>query len=79
MVLTPDVQIKAQKEVDAVTGGERLPNFDDWKSLPIVERIVYETLRWVIIAITSWKILKLSRFHPAVTLGNPSHNRFQNP
>jgi hypothetical protein len=55
MVLTPDVQIRAQKEIDAVTRGIRLPTFSDWKTLPIVERIVYETLRWVKIEIISWK------------------------
>ncbi|TAQ90784.1 hypothetical protein B7494_g893 [Chlorociboria aeruginascens] len=54
-VLFPDVQIRAQKEIDAVTGGMRLPTFDDWKALPIVERIVYETLR----------------FHPPVPNGVP--------
>jgi len=47
MVLTPQVKIQAQKEIDAVTGGKRLPTFDDWKALPIVERLVYETLRLV--------------------------------
>jgi len=55
MVLTPKVQARAQEEIDAVTGGTRLPTFDDWKTLPIVERIVYETLRLVRIAIISWK------------------------
>ena len=47
MILTPKVQSQAQKEIDAVTGGARLPTFDDWKALPIVERLVYETLRLV--------------------------------
>jgi cytochrome P450 len=47
MLLYPDVQIQAQKEIDAVTGRKRLPNFDDWKALPIIERMVYETLRYV--------------------------------
>jgi cytochrome P450 len=55
MVLTPKVQTWAQKEIDAVTGGTRLLTFDDWKALPIVERIVYETLRLVRIAIISRK------------------------
>lgn len=45
MILNPGVQIQAQKEVDAVIGRTRLPTFDDYKALPIVERIVYETLR----------------------------------
>jgi hypothetical protein len=45
MVLNPQVQVQAQKDIDAVTGGTRLPTFEDWKALPIVERLVYETLR----------------------------------
>jgi cytochrome P450 len=53
MVLTPKVQNQAQNEIDAVTGGTRLPTFDDWKALPIVERIVYETLRLVRIGVIS--------------------------
>ncbi|KAH8749038.1 cytochrome P450 [Hyaloscypha finlandica] len=57
MVLTTDVQIRAQKEIDAVTRGIRLPTFSDWETLPIVERIVYETLRW--------------RFHPPIPNGVP--------
>ena len=39
MVLTPDVQIRAQKEIDAVTRGIRLPTFSDWKTLPIVDSV----------------------------------------
>lgn len=45
MLLAPHVQTKAQQEVDAVTGGTRMPTFDDMKSLPIVERIVHEIFR----------------------------------
>jgi hypothetical protein len=54
MVLNPEVQSRAQKEVDAATGRARLPTFDDWTKVPIVERIIYETLRLVRIAIASW-------------------------
>ncbi len=45
MMLASEVQTQAQNEIDAVTGGIRLPTFEDWKSLPIVDRIVYEALR----------------------------------
>lgn len=45
MVLNPKLQVQAQRDIDTVTGGTRLPTFDDWKALPIVERMVYETLR----------------------------------
>ncbi len=67
----PMVQTQAQKEINAVTGGKRLPNFDDWKALPIVERIVYETLRLVRISIISWKRAdRLADFTPLSRIVN---------
>jgi len=42
----PEVVVKAQKEIDAVVGHERLPNFDDRASLPYIESIMSECLRW---------------------------------
>ena len=46
MVLNPDVQSRAQAEVDSVVGKDRLPEFDDLPSLPYVEAIIMELLRW---------------------------------
>lgn len=46
MVNNPEVQAKARKELDAVVGPDRLPTFDDRDSLPYVNAIVKETLRW---------------------------------
>ncbi|KAI0076591.1 cytochrome P450 [Panus rudis PR-1116 ss-1] len=46
MVLYPEVQRKAQKELDFVLGTEILPQFHDRTSLPYIEAIVNETLRW---------------------------------
>lgn len=46
MVLYPDVQRKAQAEIDAVIGNDRLPNFEDMDSLPYVTAIAKESLRW---------------------------------
>ncbi|KAJ7439074.1 cytochrome P450 [Mycena galericulata] len=46
MILHPEYQEKAQKEIDAVIGTQRLPDFGDRESLPMVESIVQETLRW---------------------------------
>ncbi|KAH7925827.1 cytochrome P450 [Leucogyrophana mollusca] len=46
MVLYPDVQARAQASIDAVVGTERLPDFDDRSSLPYIDAIVRETLRW---------------------------------
>ena len=42
----PDVQRKAQAEIDAVVGQDRLPNFSDQAKLPYVNAIIKETLRW---------------------------------
>jgi len=46
MLLYPDIARKGQEEIDAVVGSERLPDFSDRESLPFVESIVQETLRW---------------------------------
>ncbi|KAK7458734.1 hypothetical protein VKT23_009734 [Stygiomarasmius scandens] len=46
MVLYPDVQDKAQEELDRVIGRARLPSFSDMKHLPYIRAIVKEILRW---------------------------------
>lgn len=55
MVLFPEFQGKAQKEIDSVIGTGRLPDFSDRGSLPYVDCIIEETKRW----------------HSAVPLGIP--------
>ena len=37
---------KAQKQLDEVLGGERLPEQSDMDQLPYISAIVKETLRW---------------------------------
>ena len=46
MTLYPDVQAKAQEEVDRVTGSNRLPTFADREDMPYVNALVKEILRW---------------------------------
>jgi hypothetical protein len=46
MAMYPEVQKKAQKELDAVVGCERLPDFSDRNALPYINAVVKETLRW---------------------------------
>ncbi|KAJ8584349.1 cytochrome P450 [Rhizopogon salebrosus TDB-379] len=46
MVLHPDVQAKAQADIDRVVGQDRLPDFDDRPALPYLDAILRETLRW---------------------------------
>ncbi|KAI9057429.1 CyP450 monooxygenase [Trametes sanguinea] len=55
MTIYPDVQRKAQAELDAVVGLNRLPTFEDRDSLPYVNALVKECFRW----------------HVVVTLGIP--------
>ncbi|KAG1784812.1 cytochrome P450 [Suillus plorans] len=46
MVSHPNVQKRAQAEIDSVVGRNRLPAFEDRASLPYVESVLRETLRW---------------------------------
>jgi cytochrome P450 len=46
VLLHPEIQTRAQKEIDAVTGGVRLPTFEDRPELPFVDAICKEVLRW---------------------------------
>ena len=46
MALYPDVQKKAQAEIDAVVGPNRLPDFHDRPSLPYINAVVKESSRW---------------------------------
>ena len=50
MTLFPDVQKKAQAEIDAVVGNDRLPSFSDRTQLPYIEALVMEVLRWHVVA-----------------------------
>ncbi|PIL29425.1 cytochrome P450 [Ganoderma sinense ZZ0214-1] len=55
MTLYPEAQSKAQEELDAVVGTERLPEFSDRPTLPYLSALVKELLRW----------------HPVAPLGLP--------
>ena len=46
MALYPEVQKKAQAEIDSVVGQNRLPDFHDRPSLPYINAIVKESSRW---------------------------------
>jgi cytochrome P450 len=46
MSLYPGVQAQAQAEMDQVIGQGRLPSWDDHDSLPYLEALVKEVLRW---------------------------------
>lgn len=46
MTLFPGVQLKAQEEIDRVVGAGRLPSIEDRDSLPYINAVVKESLRW---------------------------------
>jgi cytochrome P450 len=46
MAVHPDIQQKAQSEIDTVIGIHRLPEFEDRPSLPFVEALYREIMRW---------------------------------
>ncbi|KAJ6559091.1 cytochrome P450, partial [Mycena vulgaris] len=46
MAVHPEVQKKAQNEIDSVIGTNRLPEFEDRPSLPYVEALYREVMRW---------------------------------
>ncbi|KAL8952254.1 MAG: hypothetical protein Q9222_001818 [Ikaeria aurantiellina] len=45
-LIFPEVVQKAQEEINRVVGTDRLPTFEDQKSLPYVDGIVKESWRW---------------------------------
>ena len=52
MMCFPEVQKKAQAELDSVIGSSRLPEFADRDSLPYVNALVKELMRWHVVAPT---------------------------
>jgi Cytochrome P450 len=46
MTLFPDAQLKAQDEINRVVGNDRLPDLADRDSLPYVNALFNEVLRW---------------------------------
>ncbi|KIM67833.1 hypothetical protein SCLCIDRAFT_1189995 [Scleroderma citrinum Foug A] len=52
MTLFPEAQKKAQAEIDAIIGSDRLPTFADRDSLLYVEALAKEVFRWNVVAPT---------------------------
>ena len=49
MVKYPEVQAKAQRELDTVLGPNHLPSFADREDLPYLSALVKECLRWEVL------------------------------
>ncbi|KIK74882.1 hypothetical protein PAXRUDRAFT_835861 [Paxillus rubicundulus Ve08.2h10] len=61
MMHHPEVQVRAQVEIDRVIGTQRLPDFEDRPAMPYVDALVRETLRC----------------HPALPIGDSDSLTFQ--
>lgn len=46
LVINPNVQRKAQAEIDSVVGEDRTPTWDDYEKLPYTAAMVKESHRW---------------------------------
>jgi hypothetical protein len=66
MVLNPEVQERAQAEIDSVIGTVRLPAFEDRPSLPYIEAVLRETLRWHPAVPLSDFVFSLCPFFPLI-------------
>ena len=47
MALFPEVQARAQAELDRVVGPDRLPEFEDLEQLPYSHALAMEVARWM--------------------------------
>ena len=73
MLHAPEVQERAQQELDGVTGGHRLPEFTDRTSLPYIDAIVKEVLRWQ--SVVPLGLPHVARVDDASPLHHPSSLR----
>jgi cytochrome P450 len=46
MMIYPEVQARAQAELDSIVGSDRLPTLDDRARLPYTVALMKEVLRW---------------------------------
>ena len=87
MALYPEVQKKAQAEIDAVIGPNRLPDFEDHPSLPYINAVVKEAIRWhsvtpfgeVFFIITVYIILTRSEAVPHMSTNDDEYDGYYIP
>jgi cytochrome P450 len=63
MAIYPEVQKKAQAEIDTVVGPNRLPDFGDRHSLPYINAIMKELMRWYLVLPLGGSILLSCYYH----------------
>ncbi|KAF5366421.1 hypothetical protein D9758_009789 [Tetrapyrgos nigripes] len=67
MCMHPEIQKRAQEEIDGVVGHDRLPTFEDRIHLPYVEAICKETMRYHAV-VPNGKMISPSLENPALNL-----------
>lgn len=66
--LYPNVQKKAQAEIDALCGTERSPIWTDFKQLPYINSIIKEGMRWRPVAVTALPHRVREGQHPSILI-----------
>ena len=87
MMLYPDVQKKAQDEINYVVGSDRLPVIMDRERLPYVNAIIKELLRWstpvpfgeIYYSVECWPLAYLLQGLPHVASTDDTYNGYHIP
>lgn len=79
LIMHPEVQRKAQMEIDTVIGTERLPNAGDIERLPYLQAMLKENARWHTVAPLCRQSAPFSRRRPAKLLlySSPACHRWR--
>lgn len=75
MVLYPDIQEKAHKLIKNVVGEKRLPTFQDRPSLPYIDAILRECLRWHPVFPLGAFVAQCKRNRPVIIYSNHARCR----
>jgi hypothetical protein len=80
ILVRPDVQSRAQQEVDSVVGPDRLPECADIPEMPYFSAVIKEVLRLVVVIISYMLSLKCLNFDTLYPDGTHLHPReFRTP
>ena len=63
LAMFPEVQKKAQEEIDRVIDPDRLPTLKDRDDLPYIDAMVKEVLRWNVVVPTGGALATYSSLH----------------
>jgi hypothetical protein len=73
MVLYPDVQARARADIDKIVRHDQMPCLDDRASLPYIDAILREVLRWYPVAPLGWSAVVYLLFACLITCAGAPH------